>query len=78
MPAHLRYWIFYFAGGFVAMMAQKLTLAFGTAAEGRVSNLGGSGAIASVLGAYFVLYPVSVAWTAPGVTRIKDHILAAY
>jgi membrane associated rhomboid family serine protease len=56
----LRYLAFYFAGGFVAMMAQTLiTLLFGTAAEARVPNLGASGAIAAVLGAYFVLYPNS-------------------
>jgi len=54
------YLAFYFAGGFVAMMTQTLmTLAFGTAAEARVPNLGASGAIAAVLGAYFVLYPTS-------------------
>jgi membrane associated rhomboid family serine protease len=57
---HLRYLAFYFAGGFVAMMAQTLmTLAFGNVADGRVPNLGASGAIAAVLGAYFVLYPNS-------------------
>ena len=56
----LRYLAFYFAGGFVAMMTQTLiTLVFGTAAEARVPNLGASGAIAAVLGAYFVLYPNS-------------------
>ena len=56
----VRYLAFYFAGGFVAMMTQTLmTLAFGTAAEARVPNLGASGAIAAVLGAYFVLYPSS-------------------
>jgi membrane associated rhomboid family serine protease len=56
----LRYLAFYFAGGFVATMTQTLaTLAFGTAAEARVPNLGASGAIAAVLGAYFVLYPQS-------------------
>ncbi len=55
-----RYLVFYFAGGFIAMMTQTLvTLAFGTAAEARVPNLGASGAIAAVLGAYFVLYPTS-------------------
>jgi membrane associated rhomboid family serine protease len=56
----LRYLAFYFAGGFVATLAQTLmTLAFGTAADARVPNLGASGAIAAVLGAYFVLYPNS-------------------
>ncbi len=57
---HLRYLAFYFAGGFVATMTQTLiTLLFGTTAEARVPNLGASGAIAAVLGAYFVLYPNS-------------------
>jgi hypothetical protein len=36
-----------------------MTLWFGTAADGRTANLGASGAIAAVLGAYFVLYPGS-------------------
>jgi hypothetical protein len=57
---HVRYLAFYFAGGFVAMMAQTaMTLLFGTGAEARVPNLGASGAIAAVLGAYFLLYPNS-------------------
>jgi membrane associated rhomboid family serine protease len=48
--------VFYFA----AMMTQTaMTLLFGTAAEARVPELGASGAIAAVLGAYFVLYPGS-------------------
>ena len=56
----LRYLAFYFAGGFVASLTQTaMTLLFGTAAEARVPNLGASGAIAAVLGAYFILYPSS-------------------
>jgi len=56
----LRYLVFYFAGGFVAIMTQTaMTLLFGTAADGRVPTLGASGAIAAVLGAYFLLYPSS-------------------
>jgi membrane associated rhomboid family serine protease len=56
----LRYVAFYFAGGFVAMMTQTaMTLLFGTTADAQVANLGASGAIAAVLGAYFVLYPGS-------------------
>jgi len=56
----LLYLVFYFAGGFAAMMTQTaMTLLFGTAAEARVPELGASGAIAAVLGAYFVLYPGS-------------------
>jgi membrane associated rhomboid family serine protease len=57
---HLRYLAFYVAGGFVAMMTQTaMTLLFGSAADAHVANLGASGAIAAVLGAYFVLYPNS-------------------
>ena len=54
----LRFLLFYVAGGFVAMMTQTcVTLVAGTAADARVPNLGASGAIAAVLGAFFVLYP---------------------
>jgi membrane associated rhomboid family serine protease len=56
----VRYLLFYVAGGFVAMMTQALvTLVAGTAAEALVPNLGASGAIAAVLGAYYVLFPDS-------------------
>jgi membrane associated rhomboid family serine protease len=56
----IRYLVFYFAGGFVAMLTQTaMTLLFGTGGEARVPNLGASGAIAAVLGAYFLLYPSS-------------------
>ena len=56
----LGYLAFYFAGGFVATLVQTLTtLTLGTPAEAHVPNLGASGAIAAVLGAYFVLYPNS-------------------
>src|SRR5215472_405917 len=56
----VRYLVFYFACGLVATTTQTaMTLLFGTAAEAQVPNLGASGAIAAVLGAYFVLYPNS-------------------
>jgi len=56
----LGYLAFYFAGGFVAMMTQTaMTFLSGNAASTHVPNLGASGAIAAVLGAYFVLYPNS-------------------
>ena len=56
----LRYLAFYFAGGFIAMLTQTaMTLLFGSAADGQVPTLGASGAIAAVLGAYFILYPGS-------------------
>jgi len=57
---HIRYLAFYLVGGFVATMTQTaMTLLLGTAADGRVPNLGASGAIAAVLGAYFVLFPTA-------------------
>ena len=57
---HLRYLLFYFAGGFAATVLQTaMTLLAGSAADARVPNLGASGAIAAVLGAYFILYPNS-------------------
>jgi rhomboid family protein len=54
----LRYLVFYFAGGLAATFTQTaMTLLFGSAADARVPNLGASGAIAAVLGAFFLLYP---------------------
>jgi membrane associated rhomboid family serine protease len=54
----LRYLAFYFAGGLVATMTQTaITLSFGTASDARIPTLGASGAIAAVLGAFFVRYP---------------------
>jgi membrane associated rhomboid family serine protease len=64
----IRYLLFYFAGGFAAMMTQTaMTLLFGTSQDARVPELGASGAIAAVLGAYFVLYPASrvLTWIFP-------------
>jgi len=56
----VRYLLFYFAGGFIATMTQTLmTLVFGSTADAQIPNLGASGAIAAVLGAYFILYPRS-------------------
>jgi len=57
---HLRYLAFYIAGGFAATALQTaVTLIAGSAAAATVPNLGASGAIAAVLGAYAVLYPNS-------------------
>ncbi len=56
----LGYLGFYLAGGCAATMLQTaMTLLFGTASDARRPNLGASGAIAAVLGAYIVLYPNS-------------------
>jgi membrane associated rhomboid family serine protease len=57
---HVCYLLFYFAGGFVATMTQTvMTLAFAEHSASVVPNLGASGAIAAVLGAYLVIYPRS-------------------
>src|SRR4051794_36783649 len=57
---HVRYLLFYLAGGFVAAMAQAaMTLLAGTTGDARVPTLGASGAIAAVLGAYVVFFPNS-------------------
>jgi membrane associated rhomboid family serine protease len=54
----VRYLALYIAGGLVAAMTQAAaTLIAGTAADATVPILGASGAIAVVLGAYWVLYP---------------------
>jgi membrane associated rhomboid family serine protease len=72
----LPYLVFYFAGGFVATLTQTgMTLLFGTAAEARVPTLGASGAIAAVLGAYFILYPTS---TVTGLVVIIPVRISAY
>jgi membrane associated rhomboid family serine protease len=49
---------FYLAAGLAATAAQTfVTLHFGTFEESTVPNVGASGAIAGVLGAYFLLFP---------------------
>ena len=48
----LRFLVFYLAGGFVAMLAQVAASPAST-----VPNLGASGAIAAVMGAFLVTYP---------------------
>jgi membrane associated rhomboid family serine protease len=69
---HVRYLAFYLAGGFVATMAQTaMTLLAGTTADARVPNLGASGAIAAVLGAYFVLYPNTTVFGLVGIFPVR-------
>jgi membrane associated rhomboid family serine protease len=55
---HVRYLFWYLAAGVAAIAAQTaVTLAVGTIADKSIPNIGASGAIAGVLGAYFVLLP---------------------
>jgi hypothetical protein len=74
---HFRYLVFYIVGGFVATMTQTLmTLLAGSSSAAHVPSLGASGAIAAVLGAYFVLYPGSrvLTWILFVITKIPAWI----
>jgi membrane associated rhomboid family serine protease len=54
----IRFLLFYLLGGFAATALQTfITLAFGTELDAMIPNLGASGAISAVLGAYLVLLP---------------------
>jgi len=57
---HVGYLFWYLAAGIVATAVQTfVTLEFTGAREASIPNIGASGAIAGVLGAYFVLLPGS-------------------
>jgi membrane associated rhomboid family serine protease len=54
----VRYVLFYLLGGFAATALQTfITLGYGTQAESEIPNLGASGAVSAVLGAYLLLLP---------------------
>jgi hypothetical protein len=68
----LGYLAFYFGGGIAATVLQTaVTLLFGAADDARVANLGASGAIAAVLGAYIVLYPKARIFGLVGVIPLR-------
>jgi membrane associated rhomboid family serine protease len=55
---HVRFLVFYLLSGFAATALQTfVTLEYGTQAEATIPNLGASGAVSGVLGAYLVLLP---------------------
>jgi membrane associated rhomboid family serine protease len=55
---HVRFLLWYLAAGIAAMAAQTaVTLEFASVRGASIPNIGASGAIAGVLGAYFVLLP---------------------
>jgi membrane associated rhomboid family serine protease len=55
---HLRYLVFYVAGGFAATALQTaMTLGFSADADAQIPMLGASGAVSAVLGAFLLLYP---------------------
>jgi membrane associated rhomboid family serine protease len=54
----VRFFLWYIAGGLAATITQTyVTLHFGSVQDASVPNIGASGAIAAVLGAYFLLLP---------------------
>jgi membrane associated rhomboid family serine protease len=64
----IRFIVFYVLGGLAATAAQTfVTLEYGTGPEAMIPNLGASGAIAAVLGAYIVIHPGGrvLTWIAP-------------
>jgi rhomboid family protein len=55
-----RFVVFYLLSGLAAIALQSwITLSFGSALEAEIPNVGASGAIAGVLGAYFLLFPAA-------------------
>ncbi len=62
---HLRFLVWYLAAGIAAAALQTVvTLAFTDPAGASIPNVGASGAIAGVLGAYFLLLPTAAVLTA--------------
>jgi membrane associated rhomboid family serine protease len=56
----VRYLGFYFAAGIAATVTQTVvTLWYGTPEDATIPNVGASGAIAGILGAYLVLHPLA-------------------
>jgi membrane associated rhomboid family serine protease len=61
----VRYLLWYLIAGLAATAAQTIvTLGWGSAQEATIPNLGASGAVAGVLGAYFVILPRASVLTA--------------
>ena len=64
----IRFLLFYVVGGLAATAAQTfVTLGWGSENDARIPNVGASGAIAAILGAYILLHPRGrvLTWIAP-------------
>jgi membrane associated rhomboid family serine protease len=63
----IRFVVFYLAGGFAAALTQTyVTLHWSGTVAASIPNVGASGAIAAVLGAYFLLLPTAKVLTLVG------------
>ncbi len=70
----LRFLIFYLAGGFAATALQTvITLGYGTSQEATIPNIGASGAVSAVLGAYLLLLPLARVLTLFGFFLVEIH-----
>jgi membrane associated rhomboid family serine protease len=68
----VRFLLWYLAAGIAAMAVQTaITLHFASASGASIPNIGASGAIAGVLGAYFVLLPRAKILTLVGIFPIQ-------
>jgi membrane associated rhomboid family serine protease len=62
---HVRFIVFYLLAGFAATALQTfVTLSYGSSADATIPNLGASGAVSGVLGAYLLLLPTARVITA--------------
>jgi membrane associated rhomboid family serine protease len=69
-----RFLLFYVLGGVAATALQTaVTLGYGTAEDAAIPNLGASGAVSAVLGAYLVLLPTARVLTLFVVIPIEIH-----
>jgi membrane associated rhomboid family serine protease len=70
----VRFLAFYLLGGAAATALQTfVTLEFGSALDAAVPNLGASGAISAVLGAYLILLPTARVLTLLGFLIVEIH-----
>ncbi len=69
-----RFLVFYLLGGIAATALQSgITLGYGTSEEAAIPNLGASGAVSAVLGAYLLILPTARVLTLIGFFLLEIH-----